>query len=308
MPVQELSGILIVNKPQGITSHDVVARVRRITGVRKVGHAGTLDPMATGVLLLCLGQATRVSEYLMDSDKVYLARIRLGITTDTYDADGQVTSQADATGVSRGDLERELARLVGRLEQTPPMYSAVKHEGVPLYRIARRGKTVERQPRPVEVQAVDLIKWSPPEAEIRIQCGKGTYVRALAHELGQRLGCGAHLTGLIRTASGRFQIEQSHTLEDIARVFAEGQDSRLLLPMDVALEAFPAVTVDPQTAKKITSGEQVQLSAATAAWSCSDFAAAATLCRAYTEDGQLIAVLRCQGDVLWRPHKVFAVT
>jgi tRNA pseudouridine55 synthase len=306
MPAGTISGILNVNKPGGWTSHDVVARVRRIAGVRKVGHAGTLDPMATGVLLLCLGQATRISEYLMDSEKAYAARLRLGIATDTYDADGEVTSQADATGVSRADVVRELKRLVGRLDQLPPMYSAVKYDGIPLYRLARQGKTVARQPRQVEILAADLVKWSPPEAEIQVRCGKGTYVRSLAHELGQRLGCGAHLTRLTRTASGSFQIAQAHALEEIAQAFEEGRGAELILPMDLALQAFPAETVDSSTANKIISGEQIRLSSVVGAPSRSG--EEGTLRRAYTEDGQFIALLRSQGDHLWRPHKVFTVS
>jgi len=175
------------------------------------------------------------------------------------------------------------------------MYSAVKYDGIPLYRLARQGKTVARQPRQVEILAADLVKWSPPEAEIQVRCGKGTYVRSLAHELGQRLGCGAHLTRLTRTASGSFQIAQA---------FEEGRGAELILPMDLALQAFPAETVDSSTANKIVSGEQIRLSSV--AGTPSRSSEEGTLRRAYTEDGQLIALLRSQGDHLWRPHKVFA--
>lgn len=295
MPDGKPCGILNINKPSGMTSHDVVARVRKITGQRKVGHAGTLDPTATGVLLLCLGQATRVAEYLMASDKTYRARIRLGITTDTYDIEGEITSQAETARIMRAQVEQELSRLVGRVEQIPPMYSAIKHKGTPLYRLARRGQTVARQPRQVEIRALKLLEWAPPELEIEIDCSKGTYVRSLAHDIGQRLGCGAHLIGLARIASGHFHIEQAITLQDLEQGFTQGEAVTLLQPLDAALQAFPVVTVDQATAGKIAFGQQVHLSAALEGG----------MCRAYTANGRLLALLRHHAGGLWQPHKVF---
>jgi tRNA pseudouridine55 synthase len=295
MPDERTCGILNINKPTGMTSHDVVARVRKITGQRKVGHAGTLDPMATGVLLLCLGQATRVAEYLMASDKTYRARIRLGITTDTYDLEGKTTSQAETDRITRAQVEGELSHLVGRVEQIPPMYSAIKHKGTPLYRLARRGETVARQPRQVEIRALELLAWAPPELEIEVHCSKGTYVRSLAHDIGQRLGCGAHLAGLTRIASGHFRIEQAVTLQDLEQAIAQGELVTLMQPLDAALRAFPAVTADQATASKIAFGQQVCLSAAPEG----------PMCRAYAADGRLLALLRHQAGELWQPHKVF---
>jgi tRNA pseudouridine55 synthase len=295
MPDGKPCGILNINKPRGMTSHDIVAHVRRITGQRKVGHAGTLDPTATGVLLLCLGQATRVAEYLMASDKTYRARIRLGITTDTYDVEGEITGQAETDRITRAQVEQELSRLVGRVEQIPPMYSAIKHKGTPLYRLARRGQTVARQPRQVEIRALKLLDWAPPELEIQVHCSKGTYVRSLAHDIGQRLGCGAHLVGLTRVASGHFRIEQAVTLQDLEQAIAQGEAVTLLHPLDAALQAFPAVTVDQATAAKIAFGQQVRLSAAPQGG----------MCRAYAPDGRLLALLRHHPDGLWQPHKVF---
>lgn len=307
---QELSGILNINKPSGMTSHDVVLRVRKITAQKKVGHAGTLDPMATGVLLICLGQATRVSEYLLDSDKVYLARIHLGITTDTYDTEGEITSQAEVN-VTRAQVEAELARWVGSWEQTPPMYSAVKHRGTPLYRLARRSKAafgqagvinlpnhqqiVAQKTRTVQIYALTLTAWAPPQLEVEVRCSKGTYIRSLAHELGQRLGCGAYLAGLVRTASGRFHLEQAVTLEELERAFSCGEGVHLLQPLDWALQAFPAVVVDQITARKVAFGQRIQMSEA----------AQANTCRAYGPDGHLLALLQRDADGWWRPHKVF---
>jgi len=295
MPGQKLCGILNINKPSGMTSHDVVLRVRKISGQKRVGHAGTLDPLATGVLILCLGQATRVAEYLMASDKMYRARVRLGVTTDTYDTEGRVTGQAGAEGITRAQVERELSGFVGSLEQTPPMYSAIKHKGTPLYRLARRGQVVARKARKVEIRTLRLTEWAPPQLEIEVHCSKGTYIRSLAHDLGQRLGCGAHLAGLTRMASGHFSIEQAITLEELEQAFAKGEGASLLQPLDVALQAFPSVIVDQATESKIGFGQRVRLSEAPEA----------LMCRAYSADGRLLALLRYDAGGLWQPHKVF---
>ena len=203
-------GILNLNKPRGPTSHDVIDRIRALTGIRRVGHAGTLDPLATGVLLVCIGRATRVAEYLMDSHKIYRARVRLGIATDTYDAEGQVIPSVDSVDpieISRAEVETALVRFRGTIEQVPPMYSALKHKGEPLHKLARRGVEVKREPRQVEIPCLALTEWKPPECTLEMTCSPGTYVRALAHDLGQALGCGAHLTGLVRLASGGFRLK-----------------------------------------------------------------------------------------------------
>ena len=182
-------GILNLDKPRGPTSHDVVDRVRALTSVRRVGHAGTLDPMATGVLLVCIGRATRVTEYLMAGKKTYRARVRLGITTDTYDAEGRITASVDPVAVDRAQVEDALPRFRGEIAQVVPMYSAAKHKGTPLHRLARRGLDVEREPRPVEVFRLELTAWEPPECVLEVVCSPGTYVRALAHD-GRNDSCG----------------------------------------------------------------------------------------------------------------------
>ena len=291
----QLSGILNINKPSGMTSHDVVRRVRQITRQPRVGHAGTLDPLATGVLILCLGQATRVVEYLMVDDKVYRARICLGISTSTYDAEGEITRRAGTDGISRTQVEQALEAFKGTLEQTPPMYSALKHKGTPLYRLARRGQVIPRQPRKIEIKALEWLEWARPELVIRVHCSKGTYIRSLAHDLGLRLGCGAHLMALAREASGRFRIEDAITLEDLEHAFSSSDGPSLLQPFDTALQAFPAVAVDRATERKIGFGQRVKLPEAPQT----------PLCRVYAIDGRLLALLRCAPGGLWQPHKVF---
>jgi len=215
-------GILNINKPTDWTSHDVVARVRRIAGQRSVGHAGTLDPAATGVLLVCLGQATRVAEYLMAGDKTYRALIRLGTTTDTYDADGEVTATGAVPDLSAPDLESALTEFTGEIQQFPPAYSAIKQDGVPLHRRARRGEEIQLQARPVTIYRIDVLEWRSPDLNIDVACAPGTYIRSLAHDLGQRLGCGAHLAGLVRTRSGHFSLDEAITLQALADAAAQG--------------------------------------------------------------------------------------
>ena len=200
-----MHGLLNINKPAGMTSFGVVDRVKHLSGERRVGHAGTLDPLATGVLPVCLGQATRVIEFLFDSTKTYRAQIELGITTDTYDSSGKVISIKDASGISREMVGSTLDRFRGPILQTPPMYSAIKHHGQPLYKLARSGIEVERKSRPAQIYGLEITDWQPPVVSLDIICGKGTYVRCLAHDLGEALGCGASMKSLVRLKVGPFQ-------------------------------------------------------------------------------------------------------
>ncbi len=254
-------GILNLNKPLGPTSHDVVRRVRTLAGVRRVGHAGTLDPLATGVLLVCVGKATRVAEYLVATRKVYAARVRLGVATSTFDAEGDAVSESPVD-VTRAQIEAALAPFRGKILQVPPMYSAVKHRGVPLYRLARRGIEVTRQPRPVEIFRLDLIAWEAPDALLEVTCSPGTYVRALAHDLGQAMGCGAHLAALTREASGSFLLEDAITLEELAVVASEGRWCDHLLPIDAALSGFPTWRLGADQARRLCMGQTVPADAA----------------------------------------------
>lgn len=212
-PRDPVDGLLLVDKPQGLTSHDVVDRIRRRFRFRKVGHGGTLDPMATGLLVLLIGRGTRLAERIMSSDKVYEGVMRLGARTDTEDVDGRIISEADPSGVTEEALRTAMARRIGDQMQTPPMVSAVKKDGVPLYKLARRGQTVERAPRLIHIYEFSLLGFEPPRARFRLSCTKGTYVRTLCAEIGDELGCGAFLESLRRIAAGQFNVADAHPLD-----------------------------------------------------------------------------------------------
>ncbi len=287
-----MNGLLVINKPAGKSSHDVVYAVRHITGEKRVGHAGTLDPMATGVLVICLGQAVRVSEYLIDHDKRYRARVRLGIETDTYDATGEVVArhQVNATPVQ---IAAALDSFRGRILQRPPAHSAVQRDGVRAYKLARKGIAVELEPRAVEIYAIERVQCSGDEVEFEVACSKGTYIRSLAHDLGERLGTGGHLTALTRLASGPFTLEESLTLEELERVAAEGKLESHLLPMDRALEQFQALALQAAEARAVQQGRTIP-----------SRGERDSLVRAYDDRGRLIALLEPAGPVL-KPKKVF---
>jgi tRNA pseudouridine55 synthase len=289
-----MDGILVVNKPPGWTSHDVVARVRQLTHQKRVGHAGTLDPMATGVLLVCLGRATRVAEYLMASDKMYRAVVRLGVETDTCDAEGRVVA-TQPVSVDESMLRGALEKFVGEIDQVPPMYSALKREGKPLYKLARQGVEVERKPRRVTIHDIALREFQSPDVALDVRCSPGTYIRSLAHDIGAALGCGAHLAALTRLASGKFTLEDAVTLQDLT-----GQDpSGLLRPLDAALQDLPAVTLDVDQARRIVTGQVIPVSGVEAL--------AGSLYRAYNSNGTLLAIIACDSEYqVWQPKKVLA--
>jgi len=295
-----LAGILNVDKPPGVTSHDVVDAVRRVAGQQKVGHAGTLDPMATGVLLICLGQATRVAEYLMAGHKRYRATIVLGTSTDTYDAEGEITASDGRTDIPRAEIEAALAHFIGRIEQVPPMYSALKRDGQPLYKLARQGKTVEREPRLVEIADIELLDWTPPSLIVHVACSSGTYIRSLAHDLGQVLGSRAHLAALVRLSSGRFTLEEAVSLERLEEAFQYGQENRYLLPLDEAFLDWPAIIVGADDARRVLHGQAIP--GAPPASEGAD-----PLRRAYSLDGDFLAIMAYHAaSGRWRPKKVFA--
>lgn len=233
-----IHGLLNLDKPQGWTSHDAVAKIRRLIDQQRVGHAGTLDPNATGVLLLCLGKATKLSRYFMLLEKEYHAFFRFGAVTDTQDADGEVIQTRDASAVTEQALRAVIARYTGSLLQTPPMVSAVKVGGKRLYRLARRGKTVERRARPIEIRAFDLVRFEPPVAEVHIVCSKGTYVRTLAADIGEELGCGAYLDRLTRVRIGPYRVENAVSIERLAELAAGGAPD-CILPLETAIDALP---------------------------------------------------------------------
>ena len=227
-PPKEIEGVLLVDKPPAHTSHDVVARLRGILRMKRIGHAGTLDPMATGLLVILVGKATRVSQYLIGLDKEYEGAIELGRTTDSQDADGEVVTTRPVPPLGEAELKAALQGFIGDQYQLPPMYSAIKIGGVPLYKSARRGEEVEREPRFVRVVSWELRGLALPRFDFRMRVSKGTYVRTLAHDLGERLGCGAHLAALRRTAIGAFQVSDALTLEQLEALSIQEIEQRLI--------------------------------------------------------------------------------
>ena len=295
-----IHGILNINKPRGLTSFAVVTRVRRLTGMRRVGHAGTLDPIAEGVLPVCIGQATRIVDYLVDQPKAYRAQLRLGVATDTYDAEGAVTAERDASGVTRSKVEEALLAFTGQIEQLPPMYSAVKHEGQPLYRHARAGRLVERRPRQVTIYRLELLDFQAPLVTIEMECSKGTYVRTLAHDVGERLGCGAHMSALTRLRSGPFALEEAVTLEELERAADDGCWQELLIAPDRVLERWTAAILAGEHAGDVRHGRTVELTPVRPRK-----LEPGEGCRAYSVEGDFLGILRHQGGAFWHPERVF---
>ena len=287
-------GVIVVDKPEGPTSHDVVSIVRRGTGVRKVGHAGTLDPRASGVLVLCLGPATRLSEYLSTSKKIYAARIRFGESTKTYDAEGETTSFAGELP-SEAQIESALDTFRGEIQQIPPPYSAVKIQGRKAYELARAGKPVKLDPRSVTVYELKVLDYQPPDLSIRVECSAGTYIRSLAHDLGAALSTGAHLVALRRLKAGHFGLEHAARLETLEAAMRRGEWQSWLLPASEALPDFPIVTVEKPELEKIRNGQRIP-----ARYQATGMA------RALGQDGELVAILESvEHGREWQPRKVF---
>jgi tRNA pseudouridine55 synthase len=255
MPLRDLDGVLLLDKPSGISSNAALQGARRLLGARRAGHTGTLDPMATGLLVLCFGEATKFSAALLEADKAYTARVRLGVRTSTGDAEGEVL-ETRAVRAGRADVEAALERFRGVIEQVPPMHSAIKHEGRPLYAYARKGETIERSARSVVIRELVLEGLGGDALELRIVCSKGTYVRTLAEDLGEVLGCGAHLAGLRRTGAGPFAIEAAITLDRLAEVPESGRD-RFLLPVEALLASWPRVALAKDAETRFRHGQRI---------------------------------------------------
>lgn len=264
-PVQyrDIDGVLILDKPSGCSSNQALQQVRRLYRARKAGHCGSLDPLATGVLPLCLGQATRFSSYLLGASKTYRASARLGQTTSTGDAEGEVLDRRPVE-VEREQLQAVLEQFRGIIEQVPPMYSALRHEGKRLYQLAREGQQVERQSRRVEIHALELLSLESDQFDFEVCCSKGTYVRTLAEDIGNALGCGAHLTALRRTAVDRLSLRDAVGMEQLAEA-DEGRLDELLLPVSVALGQFAELRLDPESSRDMVHGRRVKLDPSTAA-------------------------------------------
>ena len=290
-----MHGFLNIDKPAGMTSHDVIAHIRRSARQKRVGHAGTLDPAATGVLVVALGHATRLIEYVQDTtSKRYLATVYLGATTTTDDAEGQVLATVAVPPLNRAALEEALEPFQGEILQVPPMYSALHHQGRRLHELAREGIVVERAARPVTIERLELLDWDSPRLILDIMCSKGTYIRSLARDLGESLGCGAHLQALRRTAVGTFLIEQATPL---AQLIDEPGDtdplSQALLPPEIAVVDWPVVQLGTEAVRQVRNGSAI-------AFTDID----ADRVRAHGSEGELLALLVRAGD-LWKPVKVF---
>jgi len=253
---RDISGILVLDKPQGMTSSDAVQKVKRLFNAEKVGHTGALDPLATGVLPLCFGEATKFSQYLLNSDKKYWTRIRLGVATDTGDSDGQVVETRPVQGMDAARIEAALERFRGDIEQIPSMFSAIKHQGQPLYKLARQGIEVEREARAVTIHSNRLLAFAGDELELEIHCSKGTYIRTIAEDLGAALGCGAHVIALRRLAAGPYGESDMVTLAALEAADQAERDS-LLLPVDSVVEGWPEVRLNDDTAYYMRKGQPV---------------------------------------------------
>lgn len=269
---RDVHGVLLLDKPQGVSSNDVLQKVKRIFNANRAGHTGALDPLATGMLPICLGEATKFSQYLLDSDKRYRVIARLGERTDTSDADGNIV-QTRPVSFSQVDLDSALESFRGDTLQVPSMFSALKHQGRPLYEYARQGIVIEREPRPITVYELQFIRWQDNELELEIHCSKGTYIRTIIDDLGEKLGCGAHVIMLRRVQVARYPYERMVTLEQLNTLLAEATEAgtpletqldSLLLPMDSPASDFPEVNIPPAVADFFRQGQPVQASNAPA--------------------------------------------
>jgi len=299
VPEQSPDGVIVVNKPTGWTSHDVVAKMRGIAGTRSVGHLGTLDPIATGVLPLMIGQATRLARYFDKSEKAYEAVVRFGFATTTYDREGEPTTPVTEVNVTADQIEACLATMRGDISQMPPPVSAKKINGVPAYKLARKNLPVELAAVPVSIYELTLEGCEGDRARLRVRCSAGTYIRSLAHELGKALGCGAHVEVLVRTASGSFRLEQARTLEQLQLLKSEDHLHEALLPMAELLPEFPVVFVDDLTARQIRQGRDFSASAFRAN-------AGSEYVKAVGPDSALVAIGRVVLPNIYHPAVVFS--
>lgn len=261
---RDVHGVMVIHKPQGLTSNQALQKVRYALNANRAGHTGALDPLATGVLPLCFGEATKFSQYLLDADKAYRSTFRLGVNTSTLDTEGEVLSQQDASHITEQAIKDAIAQFVGPIEQVPPMVSALKHQGQPLYKLAREGKEVERKPRPITIYAIDVLAirlGAVAEVDVHVKCSKGTYIRSLAQDVGDALGVGGHVAVLHRTAAGAFDESHMHTLDDLfakRELGGEATLDGLLLPVDACLGDMPRVVISTQLSERFLQGQSVK--------------------------------------------------
>jgi tRNA pseudouridine55 synthase len=298
VPRRALDGVLLLDKPIGLSSNDALIRAKRLYQAKKAGHTGTLDPLASGLLPLCFGEATKFSQDLLDADKTYEATMRLGVTTSTGDAEGEVL-QTREVRCNEASVAVALARFCGEIVQVPPMYSALKRDGKPLYEYARAGQTVEREGRRVTIHALELIACALPDVTFRVTCSKGTYVRTLAEDIGEALGCGAHLIALRRTGVGALTLEHAVTLDALSDA-ADGDRDRWLQPVDALLSTFPAVRLDDEATRRFLHGQRLRL----ADLSIGGDALCAPRVRVYgAVEGRLLGVAKA-GDGVLAPERL----
>lgn len=290
-----MDGVLNINKPQGITSHDVVEQVRRILRERRIGHTGTLDPLAVGVLVLCIGRATRIARYIEAGEKEYLATMRLGVVTDTQDSTGRVLEARQYVPPSKKAIEDMLKRFVGEVFQQPPVYSALKVSGTPSYRLARQGRARPLEQRKVVVSGIELKGYDNPFVSISVRCSKGVYIRTLCADIGDALGAGAHMTALVRTRSGRFRLEGAVTLDKLSKLSSEGRADEALISMDEALSDMPLLQVADIYAERLCHGSPVVLT---------DAGKDESIVRVHDPAGRLICLASVLSGVV-RPDTVF---
>ncbi|MGD8835260.1 MAG: tRNA pseudouridine(55) synthase TruB [Desulfobacteraceae bacterium] len=256
----ELSGVVILDKPANMSSAQALSKVKRVLGARKAGHAGTLDPFATGVLICCINQATRLAHFFLHGDKTYEAVLRLGVETDTQDMTGRVTRQADLPTITNERLASVVKGFEGEQLQLPPVYAALKHEGTPIYKLARQGKPVQKPARSVVVRAIDVTKIKLPEIHFRVSCSSGTYVRTLCADMGAAIGCGGHLAQLRRTASSSFTSESAHTLEALEAIASSRRQSEVLIPMATAISHMPTFIANANVLQDVAHGRKMDRS------------------------------------------------
>ena len=298
---RNISGVLLLDKPIGMTSNKALQEVKFLYKAAKAGHTGSLDPLATGLLPICFGEATKLSAFLLDADKHYRVRVKLGETTATGDAEGEVLETADPSGVTESDLRGVLEEFLGEQDQLPPMYSAIKHQGERLYKLARQGVEVEREPRTIHIHRLDLLSFELPEFEVDVHCSKGTYVRTLAEDIGKKLGCGAHVIGLRRTGVGPYDDQSMLTLEQIQAAFGDKRFQEMddwMLPLESALSDWPEVKLTPDAAFYLKQGQPILVpNAPTSGW-----------VRLYANQTDFLGVGQVLDDGRVAPKRLMAVT
>ena len=299
-----VNGFLNLYKSSGPTSMDVVRQVKRLTGQRKkVGHGGTLDPLAEGVLPICFGQATRLMEFLVDGEKQYRMEVYLGATSATYDAEGEIVQKGDPSSLDHEAVKEAIKSFQGIIYQTPPMYSAIKHEGKRLYALARSGKEVERQPRKVEISRIEVLEFESPSLILEVDSGRGAYMRSLAHDMGEALGCGGYLRSLVRLRSGPFEVEDARSEAEFYEAASSGSWEEMIRPVDSVVLQMKGVALSKSAERYVRSGQSVSLPPHIGVR-----AGYMERYRAYTEEGKFLAVLAFdKPNNQWRPQKVFDI-